>query len=115
MRRRDKIKTKIVVFIFWAIIISSALWYGRAFAFNNTITHPALTENIAKIYNANFERKLSSQEIEWIRQGSIEEDAIPRWMNHFYDPNSGVGLWSFASSKIWAQNSELQKISGTGD
>jgi len=113
--RGDKIKIKFSIFIFGAIIISSALWCGRVFAFNNTITHPALTENIAKIYNANFERKLSSQEINWIKLGSIEEDKFPRPVNHFFEPNLGIGIAGFASSKAWAQNSGLQKITATGD
>ena len=61
--RKKKIKIKITVFVFWAIIIGSALWYGRAFSYNDTITHPSLTGNVAKVYKANFEQKLTDQEI----------------------------------------------------
>ena len=111
----NKLKKILFVLLFEAIIISSALWSGRVFAYNDTMTHPALTENVIRIYNANFEQKLSSQEIGWIRTGSIEEDKIPRPANHFFEPNSGVGIVGFANSKSWAQSSALQKISGSGD
>lgn len=29
---------------------------------------------------------------QWIEQGSKLEDASPRWVNHFYDPTTGLGL-----------------------
>ena len=91
------------------------MWCGRAFSYNDTKTHPALTDNAIRIYNANFERQLNSQEINWIIKGSIEEDNLPRPANHFFEPFKGIGIAGFASSKIWVQNGGLQKISTTGD
>jgi len=113
--RKKKIKIKITVFVFWAIIIGSALWYGRAFSYNDTITHPSLTGNVAKVYNANFEQKLTDQEINWLKLGSIQEDTPPRWLNHFYDSNTEQGLWGNFSSKQWAQDSWTQSLALGGN
>jgi len=110
--KNRKIKIKIAIFIFGAIIISSALCFGRALAFDDKTTHPALTENIAEVYNANFEIKLSGQEVEWIKKGSVEEDKFPRPANHFFEPNLGIGMAGLANSKSWAQSGSLQKITG---
>ncbi len=103
------------VLVFGAVIFGSAVLSSRVFSYNDTITHPSLTENITKIYNKNSERKLTAQEIEWLKQGSIEEDKEPRWMNHFYDPLSGKGPWGFLPSKIWAQDSLAQSLYKGGD
>ncbi len=90
------------------VIFSLTAFYFSVFSYNDTITHLSLTENIANIYNANFEKKLTQPEINWLRQGSIEEDAAPRWLNHFYNPQTGKGLWSFYSAKAWSQNQTAQ-------
>jgi hypothetical protein len=97
----------------------------NALAYNNTITHPALTKEIIKYYNSYFNKNISTNDIEVIASGSIQED-IPnvRTLNHFYDPISGKGLNSsnagllssaygflapFAkSAKEWANNSSAQ-------
>lgn len=101
-------KIKITIFIFGAMIISSVLCCSQVFSYNDTITHPLLTENIAKVYNNNFDHKLTEEEIGWLKQGSAEEDRAPRWMNHFYSPTNGTGLIGGFSSKVWAQSSFLQ-------
>ena len=104
-----KCKKATFVLIFGALFfIGSAIFISRVFSYNDTITHPSLTENIAKIYNKNSEVKLTSQEVEWLKQGSIEEDTPPRWLNHFYEPHSNKGWWIFLSSKEWAENSIVQ-------
>ena len=77
--------------LFFAIIcmFASALFFVFQFgnAYDQRSTHPALTVESAKFFNlATLENKLSQQEIDWIRQGAIEEDSVPRWINHFYDP-----------------------------
>lgn len=86
----------------------SALFVSRVLSYNDTITHPSFTGNITQVYNANFDKKLSDQDINWLKQGSIEEDIPIRWMNHFYEPNTNKGIWGFSSSKDWAQNPTLQ-------
>lgn len=108
MRFYGKIFSILAVFgvVFWGSVMLS----NRVFSYSDTVTHPSLTENITKAYNANFERKLSGQEIGWLRQGSIEEDVAPRWMSHFYEPNTGSGIWGFSSSKDWAQSPLEQSL-----
>ena len=110
-----KIKKLLFVLIFGVVVIGSAVFCGRVFSYNDTITHPSLTDNVAKIYNANSANKLSAEEINWLKQGSIEEDATPRWLNHFYEPQSGNGLWGFSSSKDWAQSQTLQSLIAGGN
>lgn len=104
-------KKSILFLIFLAIILGSVVFYSRVFSYKGAITHPALTDNAAKIYNASFDRKLSDKEIGWLKQGSADEDKAPRWMNHFYEPRTGQGLWGFLTSKAWAQNSLAQGAS----
>ena len=96
---------------FAAIVAGSVIFSNRVFSYNDDITHPSLTDNVAKIYNANFDRKLSNEEIEWLKQGSIKEDLAPRWVNHFYNPQTGTGLGSMMNSKNWAQSPNYQGIS----
>lgn len=82
-------------------------------AYNDTISHPSLTVNIAQVYNQNYGRKLTNQEINWLKQGSVEEDKAPRWLNHFYNPHTGQGLVTkYLSAKRWARTqSFLQRYS----
>lgn len=78
------------LFIFSLLLVGS----GYGLAYDQHYTHPALTEEIAKLYNAlGTEYSFSKQEIEWLRQGAIEEDEPARWINHFYDPVHKTG-WS---------------------
>lgn len=96
---------------FTAIIVGSVAFGNRAFSYNDDITHPSLTDNVAKVYNANFERKLSDEEIDWLKQGSIKEDLAPRWLNHFYNPETETGLGSMMHSKAWSQSPNYQAVS----
>jgi len=63
-----------------------------SFAFDDKITHPALTEEIVKFYNSFAERKITNEELELMKQGSTLEDTWPRWVNHFYDVFHNAGL-----------------------
>jgi len=63
-----------------------------SFAFDANSTHPALTEEIVKFYNSFAERKITNEELELLKQGSILEDNSPRWVNHFYDVFHNLGL-----------------------
>lgn len=110
-----KFKKALFILISGLVFIGSTFLISRVFSYNDTITHPSLTENIAKIYNANSERKLTAQEIYWLKEGSIREDTDPRWMNHFYNPLSGQGLWGSLPSKIWAQDPLAQRFSKGGN
>ena len=104
--------TKKIIFtlLFSALIFNSALFMSRVFSYDDKISHPSLTNNIAEVYNKNSGNKLSKEEINWLKQGSIEEDIPIRWMNHFYEPSANKGIWGFSSSKDWAQNQALQSF-----
>ncbi len=62
-------------------------------AYNNTVTHPLLTQKIAELYNAIYDPDLTEDEIQSLMAGSTDEDTPPRWINHFYDPTTELG-WS---------------------
>ena len=79
-----------------SVALGGLIFGLQVFAYSPFYTHPDLTEEIAKLFNlknstAGF--NISKQEIEWLRQGAINEDDAPRWINHFYDPTNKVG-WS---------------------
>ncbi len=77
------VKTYTILFIVASILVPT----GFVDAYDDETTHPALTSEIVRFYNIlHPEKKLTPQEKAWIVQGSIEEDTIPRWINHFYDP-----------------------------
>ncbi|MFH1956806.1 MAG: hypothetical protein ABIJ28_04120 [Patescibacteria group bacterium] len=105
-----KIKRIFFILIFIFAIIGSVIFIGRVFSYDSNNAHPYLTEKAVELFIQNSEIEISQQQLEWIKQGAIEEDTIPRWMNHFYDPITGKGLEVFASSKVWAQSPNLQKI-----
>ena len=120
------------VLIVFAIIFLSFSFSQIIYSYNDTDTHPDLTIEIAKLYNLqNPNNPLTSEEMEFVRQGSILEDTPPRWINHFYNPETGEGwtaknldgvpqdkLQTFSnwflsyeppvSSLNWSQNQELQ-------
>ncbi|PJC70007.1 MAG: hypothetical protein CO014_00920, partial [Candidatus Tagabacteria bacterium CG_4_8_14_3_um_filter_41_8] len=72
--------------VFIAIFISSFLITRAVFAYDDKTTHPALTSEVVDFYNLNFNQRITTEEKEWIIEGSILEDTPPRWVNHFYDP-----------------------------
>jgi len=82
------------------------------FAYDDKTTHPALTQETIKLFNAKFrDFEISSEDTEYVIQGSIDEDSDTRWMQHFYDPvyNRGLVLGrEWISSKEWAQNTKAQ-------
>ncbi len=107
---------------FRQLIILTILIFGglvfiinEAFLYTGIPTHSNLTREIALFYNYYYDSDLSSSQIEWMRQGSINEDTWPRnWYYHFYDPvyNRGFGP---LSAKEWAQNSQEQAKYPGGD
>jgi hypothetical protein len=82
-------------------------------AYDDKTTHPALTQEMVELFNQKFQSlKVSDEDKELIIQGSIDEDLVPRWMQHFYDPVYNRGLTilgkKWMSSKEWAQNTLAQ-------
>lgn len=94
------------IVLYLALILSA----GIVFGYDNLVIHPSLTEAAVKIYNNQANKKITNQQVDWIVQGSIAEDAIPRYLNHFYNPTTGKGLDSGAlkgaSAKEWAKNQD---------
>jgi len=54
-------------------------------------THQLIAEQAVILYHQIYGQWLSTQEIEWVKQGASREDTPPRWVNHFYDPTTGQG------------------------
>lgn len=98
-------------------------------AYDEKTTHPALTQEIVNFFNSKFkDLRISEDTAEHIIQGSIDEDAGTRWLQHFYDPvhNRGLVLENelnqyrelatviagaqaeFQSSKLWAEDTRAQ-------
>ena len=78
-----------------AIFLAIPIWLQ---SYSERSTHPALTYEMIALFNESFPKlALSKQEIEWVIQGSRDEDIWPRWINHFYNPttNSGWGAQKF--------------------
>lgn len=94
-------------FLFLVSIIIAVLFFGKfIFAYDETIVHPSLTEEMAKFYNKNFkDNELTKVEIELMKKGSVDEDInvglATRSANHFFNP-FGYSKWadSTAQSKI---------------
>lgn len=81
-------------FIVFFVLFNAVFLFSYIFAYSPHYTHPDLTEEIAKLFNSknsNQDLKISQNEIQWMRQGAINEDTPPRWINHFYDPENKVG------------------------
>lgn len=85
-----KLSTFFLIFSFFV----SLFILQKTSAYDDQTTHPALSEEIVDFYNLSFPGyQLTSQQKEWIIEGSILEDTPPRWINHFYDPIYKIG-WS---------------------
>lgn len=73
-------------------------------AYDSQVAHPGLTEAAIRVFDSQATRRLTSEQANWIIKGSVAEDAIPRFLNHFYDPTSGQGLSGNNNAKDWALN-----------
>src|SRR5680860_45817 len=96
----------IKLILFFSLLIFS--WPVQSF--NDTITHPKLAWESAEVFNENWGDKISLEEIMWIAQGAREEDTPPRWMNHFYNPETGAGLFFYSSAKDWVEQNIRQSL-----
>lgn len=84
------------LFVSVIFLIGAVFLFSFVFAYSPYYTHPDLTEEISNLWNLkndNPELDISQNEIEWMRQGAINEDTPARWINHFYDPVHNTG-WS---------------------
>ncbi len=88
------LRTKLI-YLSFVLFIFVILFEGLqlSLAYDQYYTHPALTEEMAKLFNATAQvgSGLSAQDIEWLRKGAVEEDEPARWINHFYDPVHKTG------------------------
>ncbi|MEX2436602.1 MAG: hypothetical protein WD471_00385, partial [Candidatus Paceibacterota bacterium] len=74
----------------------------------STITHSALTSLTIDLYNSfNVGNEITEEEKEWIIQGSINEDYIPRFFNHFYDPVRDIS-WNYEN--LGKRGQEISEI-----
>jgi len=89
------------------------------FAYDAKTTHSNLTEITVDFYNNVLPAKLvTEEEKQWLKQGSINEDAGTRSINHFYDPVfnktwelGGVEhLFPALTVKEWGQNPFAQAL-----
>ncbi|MDO8260539.1 MAG: LamG-like jellyroll fold domain-containing protein, partial [Candidatus Magasanikbacteria bacterium] len=84
------------------------------YSYDNLIIHPRLTQAAIETYNRNAESPINSEKAGWIVHGAIAEDTDPRYLNHFYNPQTGKGLyygWQHFSAKAWAAD----QSSASGD
>ena len=103
-------------------MVSIFLSLTLALAYSDTTTHPDLTREIIDFYELSGGRKFTEEQKQWIIKGSIDEDAAPRWLNHFYDPIFDRGLdtpmlfVNGYSAKNWGLYSKYQlaKLGQTG-
>lgn len=94
---------KILIALLFLLVASSV------FAYDNDTTHPYLTGKAVDLFEQSYGSTFSSTEKKLIVQGSIDEDAGVRWLQHFYDPINKVGLFvAYETSKSWARD-----LSGT--
>lgn len=83
-------KKQLILRAFLFLIIPLTLW-GIIYAYPSDPTHPALAKKSAEIYNKFYKNVLTQEEINWLAEGAKKEDVPPRWVNHFYDPITGLG------------------------
>ena len=109
MENRKLIKFLFSIFIFGFLITQASVVFAYGIE-----THAYLTNEAIKFYNQKFsDNKINEELIPYLLDGARQEDDIPRWMNHFYDPvynrgltDSILGTWQ--KSKNWARDSENQ-------
>ena len=107
--------------ILWLFAMLFLIFFGVVFkkavlSYDTNIAHPFLADKSVALFNSqNPANKLTSQKMGWIKQGAEEEDIPIRWMNHFYDPNTGFGLPGYAPANVWANLSLAQMTYARGD
>src|SRR3989344_6428168 len=90
--------------------LSSFFVVQNSFAYDQHNTHPALTSEAVNFFNLNFPKsKITEKEKQLLIKGAVDEDILPRPMNHFYDPVYKRGWAGYRSSKLWARSSAEQQ------
>ncbi len=81
-------------------------------AYDAETTHPALTQEIIKLFEVQFPQyQFTAEEQVILERGSQEEDTPNlRCLAHFYDPIYEQGLYGNISAKQWAQATQVQAI-----
>jgi endonuclease YncB( thermonuclease family) len=89
------------------LVLFSCFSVACVFGYDNNIIHPGLSAKAIENHNKTSENKINSRQRAWMIEGSIAEDADPRYLNHFYDPTieKGLndGLFKGVSAKEWAK------------
>lgn len=101
----------IVLIVFLTIIFL----FTPVLAYDTHVAHPNLTGQAVDLSNMHFGNKVSEANKKFMMNGAIDEDTPIRWMNHFYEPNTGQGLLGFQTAKSWGQSKDTQKLYATGD
>lgn len=102
------VNRKFIVFIS-SVLVSGLLGAWPVWAYDDGTTHRAITQEAIKLFELyNPNQKFLNFEKNLIIQGSEDEDAAPRWLNHFYDPVHNRGFKGGRSSKSWAQDAKAQ-------
>ena len=92
--------------------LSSFFVVQNSLAYDQHNTHPALTSEAVNFFNLNFPKnKITEKEKQLLIKGAVDEDILPRPMNHFYDPIYKRGWAGYRSSKLWARSSAQQQTS----
>src|SRR3989344_1383592 len=92
--------------------LSSFFVTQNSLAYDQHNTYPALTDEAVDFYNLNFPKsKITEKEKQLLIKGAVDEDILPRPMNHFYDPVYKRGWAGYRSSKLWARSSAQQQTS----
>lgn len=96
--------------VVWLVALSLFGLFGQsALAYEDATTHRAITNESIKVFEHYYpDHRFLEFERSLIIQGSQDEDQVPRWLNHFYDPIHNRGFKGFRSSKDWAQNVNAQ-------
>jgi len=116
--KHKNIKNLIIILTGGLILISGflLLTHNNILAYDDKTTHPDLTREAITFYELSTGKKFTDEQKQWVIQGSIDEDFVPRWLNHFYDPIFERGLQTPAvgingyPSKHWARFSSYQSI-----
>lgn len=118
MHRR--VKFLILTGLFFALFFN----FQTVFAYDHTVAHPNIATLAVKLYNSQNDQQITDTQLNYIAQGSSEEDMPIRWFNHFFDPVYNIGfsdyifssgLLPFPSAPVWLQSPFDQVDYSVGD
>ncbi len=84
-------------------------------AYDNKVIHPQMSKASIGVYEQSKAKQLTKQQRDWIVEGTIAEDTLPRFRNHFYNPQTGEGLNDGGFSGISAKEWLMDQSSVSGD